>query len=61
MAYGDYVLELKKAVEAQELVERTECPECFYPLDKMEDGTLHCKWCGWASELDLSWRNRLSE
>ena len=56
MAYGDFVLNMLKKVREQEVEERTECPECKYPLDKKDDGTLHCVFCGWASKLDLSWR-----
>jgi len=53
MAAGDEILAWKKAAAAQPPEERTDCPECDWPLDKLANGTLWCKFCGytWPEKL----------
>lgn len=47
MPTGDEILAWKKQIEEQELVERTECPECGWTLEKHpKTGVLHCPLCG---------------
>jgi len=47
MPFGDEILNMIKQVREQKPEERTLCPDCEYELDKLEDGTLHCQFCGW--------------
>ncbi len=49
MAFGDKILNMIKKVREQDVEERKECPDCKYPLDKKDDGTLFCVYCGWRS------------
>lgn len=53
MAVGDEIVQWIKAIREQGMVERTLCPVCEYPLDKLEDGTLHCEFCGWTDTLTI--------
>ena len=36
-----------KGCQEQVPQEMTDCPKCAWPLDKTEDGIMHCKFCGW--------------
>lgn len=49
MPAGDEILAMIKEIREQEPEERTECPKCSAPLNKRDDGTLHCTFCGWVS------------
>lgn len=53
MAVGDEIIQWIKAIHEQGMEKRTLCPQCEYPLDEMEDGTLHCMFCGWTDGLTL--------
>lgn len=49
MAAGEEIVEWKKQIEDQVPYERTDCPECGWPIEKHpETGALHCKFCGWT-------------
>ena len=49
MAFGDAILNMIKKVREREPVRRTLCPECEYPVDEKDNGTLFCVYCGWRS------------
>lgn len=51
MAAGDEILQMKKAAEETQPIRRTECPVDYHPLEKTEDGILHCPFCGWTDRL----------
>lgn len=46
---GEEIVAMKEACENQVPYQRTDCPECGYKIETIDDGTLHCKWCGWTS------------
>jgi hypothetical protein len=48
MATGDDILAMKQACEKQVPYERTDCPVCAWPIEKVKD-VLHCPFCGWTS------------
>jgi len=56
MACGDEILAWKKACEEQQPYERSDCPLCGWTLEKTEDGTLHCKFCGYTNRLAVKKR-----
>jgi len=51
MAFGAEILVMLKAVKEAEPIERTSCPECEWALEKTEEGSLHCSFCGWSEGL----------
>ena len=51
MPFGDDLLAMIKAVKEQETIKRTNCPECDYPLEELDDGSLHCPFDGWTDSL----------
>ena len=54
MAVGDDILAMMRAVEEQVPYKRTDCPVCAWPLHELEDGSLHCEFCGWTDILGES-------
>jgi len=51
MPFGDDLLAMIKAVKEQTPVKRANCPECDYPLEELEDGSLHCPFCGFTEVI----------
>ena len=51
MAVGDSILAMKRACEEQEVQRVADCPVCAWPIEELEDGTLHCVYCGWTDVL----------
>lgn len=50
MATGDEIVAWKKTIEEQPPERITDCPECSWELEELEDGTLHCPFCGWTEK-----------
>jgi len=48
MGFGDEILAMLKAVKDAEPIKRTRCPECEWALQELDDGSLHCPYCGWS-------------
>ncbi len=46
---GEEIVAMKEACENMPPYERTDCPDCGYKIEKKDDGTLHCRFCGWTS------------
>tara|TARA_Y100000310_G_scaffold345852_1_gene471408 strand:+ start:13339 stop:13530 length:192 start_codon:yes stop_codon:yes gene_type:complete len=55
---GNEILAMKKAVREQIPFERRDCPIDGTPLEKRDDGVLHCPFDGWTSPLVVSPRRR---
>jgi len=54
------ILAMKKACEELEPYQRTDCPQCGWPLELSQDGILHCKFDGWT-DGPIPFRRNVSE
>ena len=51
MGFGDDLLAMLKRIEEQDTIKRTRCPECEWALEELDNGSLHCSYCGWTEGL----------
>jgi len=47
---GNEILAMRRACEAQQPYQRSDCPECGWNLETAFDGILHCQFCGWTDQ-----------
>jgi hypothetical protein len=51
MTWGSEIEAMIKQVRETPPEERTECPIDSWSLERTQDGTLHCPFCGWTDGL----------
>ena len=51
MPWGEEIEAMIREVEEAEPEELTDCPMCGWSLDRLPDGTLHCRFDGWTSGI----------
>ena len=50
---GLEILAMREACAKMTPYQRTDCPNCGYPLEVAADGIIHCKFCGYQDQYPL--------